>query len=240
MNKLVQVSSLWKSFGSNLALKDISFFLNEGEILGVLGANGAGKSTLIHCMLGLCSFDKGSISYFDGLSMPGDRKKILNRINFASTYTSLPYSLTVQENLIIFGNLYGLKGLSSKIDRVLELFSISDLKYKPLRKLSSGQMMRVNLAKAMLNDPRVLLLDEPTSGLDPEMADRTRKLLKNRCKEQSMSILYTSHNLTEIEEIADSILILNKGNIVAFGNKEKLLEGHGISNLKELYFSFVK
>ncbi len=234
--EVVKVTSLWKYFDSVPAIKGISFKIEEGEILGVLGANGAGKSTLIYCMLGVCSFEKGEIVFFNNLKMPENRKKILEKINFASTYTSLPYSLTVYESLVVFGNLYKVKRIKKKIETVLEMFSIKDLKNTPLRKLSSGQLMRVNLAKSMLNDPKILLLDEPTAGLDPEIAEKTRSMLKKRCKEIGLSILYTSHNLNEIEEIADKILILKKGKIVAYDKKDQLLKRYRVSNLKELYF----
>jgi len=233
---VAEVRSLWKYFNSVPAIKGISFEIEKGEILGVLGANGAGKSTLIYCMLGVCSFEKGEIIFFNNLKMPKDRKKILERINFASTYTSLPYSLTVYESLLVFGNLYRVKRIKEKIEMVLDMFSIKDLKNTPLRKLSSGQLMRVNLAKSMLNDPEILLLDEPTAGLDPEIAEKTRNMLKKRCKEIGLSILYTSHNLNEIEDIADKILILKKGEIVAYDKKDQLIRKYGVLNLKELYF----
>lgn len=233
---LVRIESLWKKYNLSYVLKDISLNIKPGEIVGILGANGAGKSTLIYCLLGIISYERGNITFFEKFKMPKHRKKILSLINFASTYTALPYSLTVEESLTVFGHLYGIKDIKTKIHKTLELFSIENLIKIPLRKLSSGQIMRVNLSKSLLNDPKILLLDEPTAGLDPEIAEKTRQFLKKQCISNGISILYTSHNLNEIEEIADRIVIIKNGQIVVTGTKEDLFKNYNLSNLKELYF----
>ncbi|WP_028845731.1 ABC transporter ATP-binding protein [Thermodesulfatator atlanticus] len=238
MEHILEVKDLSKNFNSFWALKNISFTLCPGEILGIVGPNGAGKTTLINCLLGLITPSSGKIIYF-GLELWQNRSKVLAKVNFASNYVGLPLSLNLYENLLVYAHLYGVSQAKEKIAYLLKLFGLYEIRQKPTRHLSSGQMTRLTLAKALLNDPSILLLDEPTAGLDPEIAEHTRKLLRDLSKKQQTAIIITSHNLPEIERFADRILMLKKGQIKAIGTKEELLAKFKSKNLEELYFKAV-
>ncbi|MEE9543504.1 MAG: ABC transporter ATP-binding protein, partial [Thermodesulfobacteriota bacterium] len=214
MNKLVEVTGLTKTFNGVTAVDDISFEIYSGEVLGLLGANGAGKTTTLQMLLGLTTPTAGKVSLF-GLDMKNNREEILQRVNFSSSYVSLPYSLTVYENLQVFAMLYGIKDRKPKIMDLLSIFEIEELTNKPVRRLSSGQITRVCLAKSLLNDPEVLFLDEPTASLDPDIADKTRRLLKDITRNRGVAILYTSHNMGEMEEISDRVIFMDSGRIAA-------------------------
>ncbi|OAG27371.1 ABC transporter ATP-binding protein [Thermodesulfatator autotrophicus] len=235
MDTILEVKNLSKKFGAFWALKDVSFTLYEGEILGILGPNGAGKTTLINCLLGLVLPTEGRINYF-GLPFPKYRSKVLEKVNFASNYVGLPLSLTLEENLLVYAHLYRLKNPKEKISELLKLFGLWEKRKLRTRTLSSGQMMRLCLAKALLNEPRILLLDEPTAGLDPEIARDTRSLLQSLSHEKNTSIIITSHNLSEIERISDRVLVLQKGQVKALGTKEELLKSFEAKSLEDLYF----
>jgi ABC-2 type transport system ATP-binding protein len=232
---LLRVEGLKKAFGKTVALRGVSFHLEKGEILGVLGPNGAGKTTLIHCILGLIEPTEGRIEVF-GAEFRRYRTEILQRVNFASSYISLPYSLTVRENLTVYAHLYGVDSPQRRVEEVMQMFDIHNLRDTPARKLSTGQMMRLVLAKAMINHPELLLLDEPTAGLDPEIAARTRRLLCRLRDESGISVLYTSHNLKEMEEVSDRVLFLHEGRVIAEGRSEELLRIHRVTSLEELFF----
>lgn len=235
MDTVLEVENLSKKFSTSWALKDVSFSLYRGEILGIVGPNGAGKTTLINCLLGLILPTSGTIKYF-GLSFSRYRSQVLEKVNFASNYVGLPLSLTLEENLLVYAHLYHLKNTKEKISELLKLFGLWEKRKQRTRTLSSGQMMRLCLAKALLNDPQILLLDEPTAGLDPEIARETRDLLLKLSHEQNTSIIITSHNLAEIERISDRLLILQKGQIKALGTTEELLKKFEAQSLEELYF----
>ncbi len=236
---LIEIKSLWKAFAKKHALKEISLEIRKGEFVGIIGPNGAGKTTLLHCLLGLITPDRGEIRLF-GLPINSKRSEILKRVNFASSYVSLPYSLTVKENLLIYAHLYGVEYPAQSCENVMKMFDIHTLKNQPARRLSSGQMMRLNLAKAMINNPEILLLDEPTVGLDPEIALKTRNLLLKLNRERGMTILYTSHNIKEVETLCSRVVIINRGEILADGSVEELLERYASEELEALYFSLVK
>lgn len=239
MEKIVEVKNLKKAFNSFMAVDDVSFDIGKGEILGLLGPNGAGKTTIIHILLGLTIPTSGEIRIFD-MDLAGKRRKILNYINFSSSYVSMPMSLTVKENLRIFAMLYGIKNSVGKIEELLHAFEIYDLRDKLVRKLSSGQITRVCLAKALLNDPKLLLLDEPTASLDPDMADKTRSLLKRFRDERGLTILYTSHNMREMEEMSDRIVFLDKGKVIATGRPEEVIKRFEKENLEEVFIKVAR
>jgi len=236
---ILEAKNLTKVFKKNTAVNNISFTMRKGEILGLIGPNGAGKTTTLQMLLDLITPTSGRVSIF-GLDMRGDRDAILRRINFSSSYVSMPYALTVEENLKVFARLYGIKKAGKKIDEVLEMFEIEEQRKETARKLSSGQMTRVCLAKALLNDPEILFLDEPTASLDPDMADKTRKLLKRLNMEKNISILYTSHNMAEMEELSDRIIFLNKGRILATDRPARLLEKFEACDLEEVFIKIAR
>lgn len=239
MEKVVETRSLTKIFNGFRAVDEVSFTVDKGEIVGLLGPNGAGKTTTLHMLLGLTTPTSGEIDIL-GLPLKKKRAQILKRVNFSSSYVSLPYSLTVRENLTVFARLYGVRDRAQKIDSLLDIFGIGDIRDEPTRRLSSGQITRVSLAKALLNDPEVLFLDEPTSSLDPDMADRTRALLKEINRERGTSILYTSHNMAEMETLCDRVVFLDKGKIIATGRIEEVLKRFKAGSLEEVFLKVAR
>lgn len=239
MNKIVEVKNLTKIFSGFKAVDDISFELNEGEVIGFLGANGAGKTTTIHMLLDLITPDKGEIFVFDK-NLAQNREEILNQINFTSPYIALPFRLTVWENLMIFAKIYGIKSPKDKIHQLLKLFGIEDLTNTSITYLSSGEATRVGLCKSLLNDPKLLLLDEPTASLDPEISYKVRKILLDVQKEHGTTILYTSHNMYEIEKMCPKIIFLDHGKIIAQGSPieitNQILKNKSVkSSLEEVF-----
>lgn len=214
---LVEVNHLTKRFGNFTAVDDVSFGIEPGEIIGMLGPNGAGKTTTIHMILGLITPSAGEVRIF-GRDIRTHREEILQSINFTSPYVAFPYRLTVLENLLVFARLYNVPRRREKIDAMLEAFGITDLRNKPVARLSSGENTRVGLAKAMLNDPRLLLLDEPTAYLDPEIAWQVKEMMMRVQREQGTTILYTSHNMAEVEQMCSRIVFLNHGRVIAQGS----------------------
>jgi ABC-2 type transport system ATP-binding protein len=172
--------------------------------------------------------------------MRTNRESILKRVNFSSSYISLPYSLTVRENLAVFARLYGVKDAAQRIDDLLETFEIANLKNTPTRRLSSGQITRVCLCKALLNKPGILFLDEPTASLDPDIADKTRKLLKRIKKEDGISILYTSHNMKEMEELCDRLVFLYKGKVIETGRPDEIKKKFASDSLEEVFLKIAR
>lgn len=238
-NPVVEARNLTKVFDGFVAVDNISFYLYPGEIVGLLGSNGAGKTTTLQMMLGTLTPTSGDVRIFS-LDIKRNREEILGRINFSSAYTSMPLSLTVWENLRVFAMLYGVKDYRARIGEVMELFGISDFRNKLTETLSSGQLTRLSLAKTFLNDPRVLFLDEPTISLDPDIADKTRIILKKRRDESDLTILYTSHNMQEMEEICDRIIFLHKGRIIAEGSTEDVLKQFQKDHLEALFLTIAR
>ena len=236
---IVEVQSLTKRFGDFTAVNDISFEMKEGEILGLLGPNGAGKTTTIHMLLGLITPTLGSIRMF-GLDLATHREEILRQVNFSSTYISMPYSLTVEENLKVIARLYGLKHIREKIDDITKKLEMDDIRHKMTRKLSSGQMSRLTLAKAIMTEPRVLFLDEPTASLDPDIVNKIKAFLKEYQRTEGLSILYTSHNMREMEEMSDRIIFLQKGHIVAEGTASDIIHQYGQRDLEEVFLKLAR
>jgi len=237
--QVIEVQGLTKRFDDLVAVDEISFELAEGEILGLLGPNGAGKTTLIQMLLNLVIPSSGSIRIL-GLALPEAREAILAQVNFSSTYVALPPTLTVRENLIVFSRLYGLRPDRVKINALLAKFEIAELADRLTRSLSTGQLTRLSLAKSLLNDPKILFLDEPTASLDPDMADKTRSLLRAIRDQGGLSILCTSHNMKEMEELPDRIIMLDKGEIVASGSPKEVIAAFDKENLEEVFLRIAR
>ena len=214
---LVEVENLTKTFGEFHAVDDVSFGIEPGEIIGMLGPNGAGKTTTIHMILGLITATSGRISIF-GKSMATERGEILEQMNFTSPYVAFPFRLTVLENLMVFARIYNLRKPRARIDELLERFGITKLRDKAIARLSSGENTRVGLCKAFMNDPRLLLLDEPTAYLDPEIAWQVKNALLDAQREKGTTILYTSHNMDEVERMCKRIIFLHHGKVIATGS----------------------
>ena len=213
------------------AVDDISFQINEGEIVGLLGPNGAGKTTTIQMILGLITPTSGSISVF-GLDLKMHRKRILKEVNFSSTYTHLPWNLTVWENLYVQALLYGIDNPKLKVTEIIEVFSLIGKKDKEVNELSSGWTTRLNMAKAFLNNPRFILFDEPTASLDPESAEGVRQEIRRVRRKFQTTILFTSHNMAEVEQICDRVVFLDKGKIIARDTPEGLAKRIKISRIE--------
>ena len=236
---VVQVSQLTKRFGDFTAVDGVSFEIRPGEIVGLLGPNGAGKTTTIQMMLGLITPTAGSIRMF-GLDLEEHREAIMHRINFSSTYISMPYSLTAEENLRVVAKLYGLTRVDQRIDGVVKQLEMEDFRSKLTRKLSSGQMTRLTLAKAILTEPEVLFLDEPTASLDPDIAHKIRMFLREVRRSSGLSILYTSHNMNEMEQMSDRIIFLQRGRIVAEGTSAEIVQRFGQADLEEVFLRIAR
>ncbi len=239
MMDLVKVKNLKKSYGSKEAVKGISFNIKENEILGLLGPNGSGKTTTIGMMLGLLKPSNGEI-LIDGINIEKNRIEILKKINFISPYIELPKKLSVRQNLIVYGKLYSVKNLDERIDYLVDKLRLEDLLDSVTGELSSGQKNRVSLAKALINNPEVLLLDEPTASLDPEIGDFVRTFLENYKKEKKISILLASHNMNEVTRLCKSILMMKDGIIIDKGDPNELIKKHGRKNLEEVFLKLTR
>jgi ABC-2 type transport system ATP-binding protein len=236
---LLEVTNLAKSFGTFTAVKSVTFNVNPGEVVGLLGVNGAGKTTLLSMILGLITPDSGSIRVF-GMDLAKHRLAILKRTNFCTTYASLPSNLKVKHNLRIFARLYGVKNPARKVDELLELLEITRLADSITGRLSAGESTRVNLAKALLNDPDLLMLDEPTASLDPDIADKVRKLVRRVQHDRSPAILYTSHNMRDIEEVCDRVLFLHQGSILAQGTPAEIVDHFQEADLENVFIKVAR
>lgn len=236
---VLEVKNLVKKFGDYTAVAGVSFDVGEGEIVGFLGPNGAGKSTTINCILGRIKPEEGEIRIF-GKDLQKKRSEIMEEANYCSAEYNLPWSLTVWESLLVYSRIYQIKEAKLRIAELLELFEIGSCRNKQIRNLSFGQRARANLCKALLNKPRLLLLDEPMSSMDPDVVDKGIKLLLKIQRENKMSILYTSHNMWEIEQVANRVIFINHGKVIAHGTpleltrQEVALESKE-ANLREVF-----
>lgn len=233
---VLEVKGLTKRYADFLAVDHISFAVKEGEIVGLLGPNGAGKTTTIQMLLGLTTASSGSVAYF-GKEFPKYREEILHKINFASAYAHLQGRITVRQNLTIVAGLYEIEHAQKRIDELLELLEVADVSGKLFWHLSSGQKTRVILAKALLNRPRLILMDEPTASLDPEIAQKVIELIRHLQQKERVAILYTSHNMQEVEELCDRVMIMNHGTIVAEDTPLELTKKIGKARLVLTYDS---
>jgi ABC-2 type transport system ATP-binding protein len=236
---ILDVEHLTKRFDGVTAVDDVSFSAQRGEILGLLGPNGAGKTTTIQLLLGLTAPTSGRVRIF-GLELASRRREILQRVNFSSAYISLPFNLSVRENLEVFARLYGVRDRRRRIAQLLDLFEIPEVAGTVTGKLSSGQVTRVNLCKAFLNDPEILFLDEPTASLDPDIAEKVRSALKRVQRERGVTIVYTSHNMREIELVCDRVIFLSRGQVVASGTPREILERADAESLEKVFITIAR
>jgi len=239
MQNSIKVINLKKTYGTKEAVKNISFEIKENEIIGLLGPNGSGKTTTIGMILGLLKPTSGEV-LINGLKIEENPIKILQKINFISPYIELPKKLTVKQNLIVYGKLYSVKNLNEKIDYLVSKLRLENLLNRVTGELSSGQKNRISLAKAIINDPNVLLLDEPTASLDPEIGDFVRTFLENYKKEKKVSILLASHNMDEVTRLCSSIMMMKNGLIIDQGKPNDLIKKHGRKNLEEVFLKLVR
>ena len=239
MDNCLEINSLNKIFNNVEAVKNISFRIKKNEIIGLLGPNGCGKTTTMGMILGLLKPTSGTI-FINNKEIEKNKIEILKKINFISPYIELPKKLTVQQNLNIYGKLYGIKNIKKKIEYLCEKLRLNEIIYKITGELSSGQKNRVSLAKAVINDPILLLLDEPTASLDPETGDFVRSFLENYQKEKANSILLASHNMNEVERLCSSIFLMKAGSIIDSGKPKELISKHGRKNLEEVFLKLTR
>jgi len=239
MKNLVEVKNLKKNFGERNVVKNISFSIKENEILGLLGPNGSGKTTTIGMILGLLKPSSGEI-FVNEMNIENHRIEILKRINFISPYIELPKKLTVKQNLTVYGKLYNVINLKNQIEYLSDKLRINDLLNRVTGELSSGQKNRVSLAKALINDPNLLLLDEPTASLDPEVGDFVRTFIENYSREKNISILLASHNMAEVKRLCSSVLMMKDGILIDKGTPDELIKKHGRKNLEEVFLKLTR
>ncbi|MCX5666180.1 MAG: ABC transporter ATP-binding protein [Candidatus Omnitrophica bacterium] len=239
MVKTLSVTGLRKVYGDLVAVDDVSFDVNQNEIVGLLGPNGAGKTTTINIILGVLEPDAGTINV-EGIDLASRRSEAIGRTNFAAVYTPLPGNLTVYQNLNIFSRLYGVVDIPKRIDELLKQFDLTSFKNTKCGALSSGEQTRVSLAKAMLNRPHLLLLDEPTASLDPATAREVRIKIREFAKQGLGGVLWTSHNMYEVEDVCDRVLFLSHGRILLTGDPKTLPAEHGKKTLEELFITVAR
>ena len=240
MNKeTIIIDGLTKQFKHISAVKNISFKIGKGKIIGLLGPNGCGKSTTIGMILGLIKPSSGTV-IINGQNIEHNRTNLLEKMNFISPYVELPKKLTVEENLKVYGSLYGVKNLKHKIYDLMEKLNLFDFKSRKTGELSSGQKNRVSLAKALINDPEILLLDEPTASLDPDVGDYIRGFIENYASNKGATILLASHNMHEVERLCHEVVMMKKGEIIDRGKSDELINKHGRKNLEEVFLKIAR
>ena len=237
----IEVKNLNKTFKKILAVQDLNFEIKKGSIVGLLGPNGCGKTTTIGMMLGLIKPSSGGI-LIDGKNIENEniRTKILEKVNFISPYVELPKKLTVEENLIVYGKLYGVEKLEEKILSLIKDLNLENFKKRKTGELSSGQKNRVSLAKALINDPDILLLDEPTASLDPDVGDYIRSYIENFASKKGTTILLASHNMNEVERLCSEVMMMKNGKIIDKGTCKSLVNKHGRKNLEDTFLKIVR
>ncbi len=236
---MLSVAGLRKTYDTVVAVDGISFDVQQNEIVGLLGPNGAGKTTTINMVLGVLQPTAGTI-HIEDVDLGRDRRAALRRTNFAAVYAPLPGNLTIRENLRVLGLIYGVKDLSHRITQVLEEFDLTRFRDVKCGLLSSGEQTRVTLAKAMLNNPTLLLLDEPTASLDPATARDIRTRIKRFAAGGRSGVLWTSHNMHEVEEVCDRVLFLSHGKILLQGDPRTLPGDHGKETLEDLFVAVAR
>ena len=236
---IIEVNNLVKQFKNALALNNISFKINRGTIIGLLGPNGCGKSTTIGMMLGLIKPTSGTV-IIKSQNIENNRTSLLEKMNFISPYVELPKKLTVEENLKVYGRLYGVKNLKEKIYSLMEKLNLTEFRSRKTGELSSGQKNRVSLAKALINDPEILLLDEPTASLDPDVGDTIRSFIEDFASNRGTTILLASHNMYEVERLCHEVMMMKDGKIIDKGTSNDLINKHGRKNLEEVFLKIAR
>ena len=239
MSNSIEVINLSKKYKSKEAVNNINFKINENEIVGLLGPNGCGKTTTIGMILGLLKPTSGKV-LINGMDIEKNKISLLNKMNFISPYIELPKKLTVRQNLIVYGKLYNIKNPNERIGYLSNKLRLDELLDKITGELSSGQKNRVSLAKALINDPSVLLLDEPTASLDPETGDFVRTFLENYKKERKISVLLASHNMDEVKRLCGTVLMMKDGSIVNSGTPDHLIKNYWRKNLEEVFLEIAR
>lgn len=239
ISKVLSVSELRKEFGATVAVDGVTFDVAPNEIVGLLGPNGAGKTTTINMILSVLEPSSGTIRV-EGLNIATHRSQALERTNFAATYAPLPGNLTAYQNLRVFGLLYGVKNLTKRIDLLLKQFDLEAFRNVKCGVLSSGEQTRICLAKAMLNHPHLLLLDEPTASLDPATAREMRVKIRQFALQNGCGVLWTSHNMYEVEDVCDRVLFLSRGRILLEGDPKSLPNEHGKRTLEDLFVTVAR
>ena len=237
----IEIKNLNKDYNNILAVKNINFKINKSSIVGLLGPNGCGKTTTIGMILGLIKPSSGSV-YVNGENIENEniRTKILEKVNFISPYVELPKKLTVEENLKVYGKMYGVNNLNDKIADLMKNLNLLEFGKRKTGELSSGQKNRVSLAKALINDPEILLLDEPTASLDPDVGDYIRTYIENFASKNGTTILLASHNMNEVERLCSEVMMMKKGQIIDRGTCKSLINKHGRKNLEETFLKIVR
>jgi len=237
----IEIKNLNKQYNNILAVKNINFKINKGSIVGLLGPNGCGKTTTIGMMLGLIKPTSGTV-FVNGQNIENEnnRTKILEKVNFISPYVELPKKLTVEENLKVYGKLYGVNNLQDKISDLMKQLNLFEFKKRKTGELSSGQKNRVSLAKALINEPEILLLDEPTASLDPDVSDYIRTYIEGFASKKGTTILLASHNMNEVERLCNEVMMMKNGEIIDKGTCNSLINKHGRKNLEETFLKIVR
>ena len=237
----IEIKNLNKQYNNIEAVKNINFTINKGSIVGLLGPNGCGKTTTIGMMLGLIKPSSGTV-FINGQNIESEknRTKILEKMNFISPYVELPKKLTVEENLKVYGKMYGVNSLKDKISDLIKQLNLSEFEKRKTGELSSGQKNRVSLAKALINDPEILLLDEPTASLDPDVGDYIRTYIENFASKKGTTILLASHNMNEVERLCNEVMMMKSGKIIDKGTCNSLIKKHGRKNLEETFLKIVR
>ncbi len=237
----IEIKNLNKNYNNILAVKNINFKINKGSIVGLLGPNGCGKTTTIGMILGLIKPTSGTV-IINGQNIENEnnRTTILEKVNFISPYVELPKKLTVEENLKVYGKLYGVNNLKDKISDLMKQLNLLEFNKRKTGELSSGQKNRVSLAKALINEPEILLLDEPTASLDPDVGDFIRTYLEDFASKKNTTILLASHNMNEVERLCNEVMMMKNGEIIDKGTCRSLIVKHGRKNLEETFLKIVR
>ena len=237
----IKINNLSKKYKEALVVKNINFELKKGSIIGLLGPNGCGKTTTIGMILGLIQPSFGNV-LINGVNIEKEknRTKILEKINFISPYVELPKKLTIEENLKVYGKLYGVNNLNEKILNLMHDLNLVEFRNRKTGELSSGQKNRVSLAKALINEPEILLLDEPTASLDPDIGDYIRTYIEKFASKKNTTILLASHNMNEVERLCSEVMMMKKGEIIDKGTCDSLIKKHGRKNLEETFLKIVR